>query len=125
LYNPTRNRDLDALPLFAHLDPERVAAAVHDRRVKRRPALPYRLPDSRVGDPGWRVTDEWRHWIVVERVAETPALLRLLGDEYLGILDRAALSAPELRWARRCENLLRAANYGAEPQDHELATPGR
>src|SRR5690606_1801539 len=74
-YNATRNRSLDMLPLFSLLAPRRVAAAVVDDRINPRPTFHYRLPDSRVGDARWRVTDEWHHWLVVERVAATPRLL--------------------------------------------------
>jgi hypothetical protein len=63
-YNPTRNRDLDVLPLFAWLAPDRVRAVVDDPRLKARPALHYRLPDSRVDDPDWRIVHEWNRWAV-------------------------------------------------------------
>ncbi len=77
-FNPTRNRSLDMLPLFAHIDRARVAAAVDDPRVKSRPTFHYRLPDSRIGHEGALVTDEWRHWLVVERVACRPDLMAVL-----------------------------------------------
>jgi hypothetical protein len=79
-FNPTRNRSLDMLPLFAHLDRARVAAAVDDPRVKSRPTFHYRLPDSRIGHEGALVTDEWRHWLVVERVASRPDLMNALRE---------------------------------------------
>lgn len=68
--NPTRNRELDLLPLFAHLDPVRVRRAVSDPLIKARPTFHYRLPNSRVGDPAWGgVVEEWNRWVKVERLA--------------------------------------------------------
>lgn len=71
---PTRNRSLDMLPLFAHLDPDRVARAGL-RDVAARPAYHYRLPDSRIDEPGWRIAYEWNRWTLVERVAEDADLM--------------------------------------------------
>ena len=72
-HNPTRNRGLDMLPAFAHLDPDRVEAVVHDELVKARPAFHYRLGDCRVDDPSWRLAEEWATWIEVERLAADDA----------------------------------------------------
>jgi uncharacterized membrane protein YdjX (TVP38/TMEM64 family) len=68
-YNPTRNRALDCLPLLAHYDLERVRAATSDPRVWGRPTFHFRLPNSEVSDQSWRISDEWRLWIEVERLA--------------------------------------------------------
>lgn len=116
-YSPTRNRDLDMLPLFAHLDEARVQRVVDDPRLKSRPTFHYRLPDSRVGDPDWRVTDEWLHWLVVERLATDDVLRRTLADTYLGILIRPAtetitsMSSVASAWLERCEEMLAEAGY--------------
>lgn len=81
--NATRNRDLDMLPLFAWLDPERVHAAVDDPRLKARPAVHYRLPDSRVDDPDWRLVHEWNRWAAtVEDLVTRPADLTAAADAY-------------------------------------------
>jgi hypothetical protein len=68
-YNPTRNRALDCLPLLAHYDLERVRTATDDPRVTGRPTFHFRLPNSEVSDLTWRITDEWKLWIEVERLA--------------------------------------------------------
>jgi hypothetical protein len=80
--NPTRNRELDLLPLFKWLDPERVQAAVPDRKVSPRPALHYRLPDANFGEPGWGLHLEWNRWSAVERLAERRGLLDPMGAAY-------------------------------------------
>lgn len=67
--NPTRNRELDMLPLFAHLDEARVRARLDDPLIKARPTYHYRLPDTNFADPGWGVIQEWNRWVIVERLA--------------------------------------------------------
>jgi hypothetical protein len=92
-YNPTRNRALDCLPLFAHLDPARVRACLDDPRIKPRPAFHYRLPNSRVGEPGWVITDEWARWKRVERLAnDADALARARRAHHEGRELRPELS---------------------------------
>jgi hypothetical protein len=81
--NPSRNRDLDMLPLFAHLDRDRVRAAVSDDRVQPRPTFHYRLPDFRLKDPDWSLAQEWNRWVLVERLADEPLLLAEMGEAYL------------------------------------------
>jgi hypothetical protein len=64
------------LPLFTFLAPDKVRAAVDDPRLKARPALHYRLPDSRIDEPGWSVVTEWNRWArTVEALADDPGRL--------------------------------------------------
>lgn len=86
--NPTRNRALDFLPLFLHLDERRVRSVVEDRRVKARPALHYRLPNCEIDTPGWGLGQVWRDWLQVEHLAAEPDRLRAVCDDYAGYLDR-------------------------------------
>lgn len=75
-FNPTRNRGLDMLPIFHYLDSERVLASVRESEkslIKPRPAFHYRLPDCRVGEPGWNLEDEWNRWQLVEVLAADQA----------------------------------------------------
>lgn len=77
----SRNHDLDALPVFAHLDEDRVAAALGGLgAVSARPAWHYRLPDARVGEAGWTIALEWNRWVLVERLAGDPLLDDLAAD---------------------------------------------
>lgn len=76
-YTPTRNRPLDALPLFAWLDSDRVEAApVEHALVKPRPAWHYRLPDCRIDDPDWSLAEPWAAWADVEDLAHRTRDLR-------------------------------------------------
>jgi hypothetical protein len=80
--NPTRNRDLDVLPLLTFLDEARVRAALPDEKIGPRPTFHYRLPDARVSDPGWSIAPDWNRWVAVERLAADRARLDGLGEAY-------------------------------------------
>lgn len=85
--NPTRNRPLDMLPIFACVDPELVQSSLANDEeqglVSARPAFHYRLPDCRIGKPGWSVHQSWNHWVMVERLAARPELIREMADIWL------------------------------------------
>lgn len=85
--NPTRNRCLDMLPLFAHIDEQRVRSVVEDPRVKARPTLHYRLPNCDIDNPDWSLKTVWDHWLKVEELAHSPDLPKLR-REYLNALDK-------------------------------------
>jgi len=80
--NPTRNRDLDALPLLAFLDEDRVRAALPNEKIRPRPTFHYRLPDARLSDPGWSIAPDWNRWVAVERLAAERERLDVLGEAY-------------------------------------------
>jgi hypothetical protein len=100
--NPTRNRELDMLPLFAWLDGAAVRARVPDKRVKARPTFHYRLPDANIGVPNWGVTLEWNRWCVVERLAEQRTLLDAMGTSFI---DNSERLVPE-SWALKTSEWL-------------------
>ncbi len=92
---PTRNRPLDMLPLFAHIDHDRVMQAdVEKALIKPRPAFHYRLPNCLIDESDWSLATAWNDWIAVEelahdetrlidalkRRAEQPGLLERLSD---------------------------------------------
>lgn len=81
--NPTRNRELDMLPMFAWFDEERVRRAVQDNRVKKRPTFHYRLPDANIGREGWSLMLEWNRWRLVEELAEDRERLNRMGAAYI------------------------------------------
>lgn len=86
-HNPTRNRALDLLPLFATFDLERVRRACEDPRVTGRPTFHFRLPNSEVSDLEWRISDEWALWIEVERLAADRARIAQLSEVARAQLD--------------------------------------
>jgi len=97
-YNPTRNRELDMLPLFDWLDSPRVRRAVADKLIKPRPTFHYRLPDARIHDPDWTLATEWNRWCAVERLAA----------------DRDRLEQAATAWFRN------KARFGALPWAEEV-----
>lgn len=104
--NPTRNRALDCLPLFLHLDEQRVRAVVDDPRVKPRPTLHYRLPNSEIGSPGWGLGKVWTDWLQLEYLAAEPDRLRSLCGSYVEFLDRPLGGLLE-NWAEKVKPWLK------------------
>jgi hypothetical protein len=109
-FNPTRNRALDLLPLFAHLDHERLDRHVRDPRIKSRPTLHYRLPDCDINNPGWHFSSVWNDWVVLEQLANNPddlAEMRALFHE------RRKLNLHNLThsWQETTENWLARKGY--------------
>ncbi len=86
--NPTRNRALDMLPLFASMDEDRVRSRVDDPRIKARPALHYRLPNCEIDEPGWGLRHLWHDWLQVEHLAAEPERLNAVCARYQEFLER-------------------------------------
>lgn len=82
-YNPTRNRALDMLPLFAHIDKERVRAKVEDSLVKSRPTFHFRLPNCHIDRIDWDLSDAWGYWLEVEKLAADTSRLREMQAAFL------------------------------------------
>lgn len=82
-YNPTRNRELDMLPLFAFLAPEHPHPLLSGPLIKPRPTFHYRLPNAQLSCPDWGVVSEWNRWLAVERLAASPNSLAQRSTEYL------------------------------------------
>lgn len=87
-HNPTRNRALDMMPLFAHLDEDRVRSQVDDDRIKPRPTLHYRLPNCQIDELDWGLILPWRDWLQVEYLAYDPDRLKTASSEYRKHLDK-------------------------------------
>lgn len=81
-HNPTRNRALDLLPLFAHLDAPLLARHVQDPRIKKRPTLHYRLPDCDIDNPHWHFSTVWNDWVILDNIANNPADLAQLRAQF-------------------------------------------
>jgi hypothetical protein len=75
-HNPTRNRALDMMPLFAHLDEPRIRNEIDDDRIKPRPTLHYRLPDCDIDNPDWSFSQVWNDWVRVDTLACEPDRLK-------------------------------------------------
>ncbi len=102
--NPTRNRDLDMLPMFAHINPDKVSAAVDGTLVKPRPTFHYRLPDCRLDDPDWSIDLEWHRWICVEVLANSDGLMTQLCHAYHEEDQKLSMK----HWPARVQELIHA-----------------
>jgi hypothetical protein len=71
-FNPTRNRELDMLTVFTHVDKDRVRKTLDDPLIKGRPTFHWRLPNADLEDSDWTVSREWRRWLSVERLSLDP-----------------------------------------------------
>ncbi len=110
---PSRNRALDMLPLFRHLDEARVLRALPNAEaVSARPTWHYRLPDSRVDEADWTIAFEWNRWVLVERVAGDGPLLAQLAEEWRD--HQHDRGTTRRGWCRRTEALLLAAGIVEE-----------
>ncbi|MBY6108976.1 amidoligase family protein [Halomonas sp. DP1Y21-3] len=80
--NDTRNRDLDMLPLFAHLRPDHPHELFRKELVQPRPTFHYRLPNAQLSEADWGAVTEWNRWLEVERLACAPETLHERMAEY-------------------------------------------
>lgn len=85
-HNPTRNRALDMMPLFIHMDEDRVRARTSDALIKPRPSFHYRLPDCEIHKPDWTLSQAWGDWVEVERLAADANRLAGCCQAYQGFL---------------------------------------
>lgn len=86
-FNPTRNRALDMLPLFKHLDEARVLSQIKDHRINARPTFHYRLPNCQINEKGWSLSDSWNTWCVVEVLANDDLLRANMAEQWLNYQD--------------------------------------
>ncbi|WP_417329885.1 amidoligase family protein [Halomonas cupida] len=102
--NDTRNRDLDLLPLFAHLCPNHSHPLLRKGLVQARPTFHYRLPNAQLSDPEWGVVREWNRWLEVETLACTPDTLAERMAEYRARHARSG-------WWQKLRSLLPGGRY--------------
>ncbi|WP_136253388.1 amidoligase family protein [Onishia niordana] len=101
--NPTRNRELDMLPLFAWLRPDHPHALFKNELVKPRPTFHYRLPNAHLSATEWGSVVEWDRWLAVERLAADTKRLAERANEYLNYHSRS----PMTRWLERLKHWMK------------------
>lgn len=104
-HNPTRNRALDMLPLFAEIDSDRVQSVVNDPRVNPRPTFHYRLPNCQIERDDWSLASSWSLWCVVEALAWSDDALGALASEFVDA-DRFLIGVSRSDWVKRMEKWL-------------------
>lgn len=96
-HNPTRDRAMDMLPMFAAIDEARVRNVVDDPLIKARPAFHYRLANSCVDEDEWSIAAPWNHWMRIERLALDPDALSTCGIAFAEDRGRV-LRGVDKRW---------------------------
>lgn len=92
--NPTRNRPLDLLPLFALIDRDLVMSyEVEKHLIKPRPTFHYRLPNSEVDDPHWSFAKEWNKWVLIEKLSMSPEKISQMTADYFELHSPSHLFA--------------------------------
>jgi hypothetical protein len=104
-YNPTRNRALDMLPLFAYIDKEQVLNRVDSKLIKARPTFHYRLPNCDMDNPDWSLAHPWSLWLKVEQLANNKPLLETFVEEFREDYQRFT-RAIDNKWVDMCDQLL-------------------
>lgn len=105
VHNPTRDRALDMLPMFAHVDEARVSAVVDDPLIKARPTFHYRLANSCIDEDGWTIAAPWNRWMRIERLAADADALTACSLAFAEDRERM-LSGFDKRWSRKVRQWL-------------------
>ena len=105
--NPTRNRALDMLPLFAFIASDLVQQHTEDPLIAARPAFHYRLPDCEIHIPDWGIHLAWNGWLQVEALANNEKRLGQCAKDYLRLVKQhwwqRMLRLGKGRWVSRVE----------------------
>ncbi len=104
-FNPTRNRNLDMLPLFKYIDQDRVIQQVREQKINARPTFHYRLPNCEIDNPEWNIDSSWKNWLLVEKLVGQKELLNELCELYLKDLQRFTRTI-DRQWSVICEHFL-------------------
>ncbi|MGF1649023.1 MAG: amidoligase family protein [Hyphomicrobiaceae bacterium] len=86
-HNPTRDRELDLLPLLAWIDEAGVRGRLPHEKIGRRPAFHFRLPNAALDQADWSITREWNRWWLVEMLAENRPVAAAMAARHLDNLD--------------------------------------
>ena len=109
----SRNQSLDLLPLFKHFEKHLFDEVFHiTDKTSARPTFHFRLPDSRIDEPGWSLHQPWQLWRQVELAAADPDLLNALRDAWR--THDAAWFERKSVWVDTVDNLLNRHNAKAD-----------
>lgn len=105
----SRNHGLDLFPLFKHHAPDLMAKLFEDSAAtSARPTFHFRLPDSRVDENDWSLSQAWDSWHLVETVATQDTVVQALRSAWLHHSTTWPGSAA--RWRDTVTDLLNANN---------------
>ncbi len=98
-YENSRNRPLDMLPVFLHLQPDLTKNLLDEDLTKGRPAYHYRLPNCSIENPDWSLADEWNRWVLVEKLASDHKSLHQYSKAYFK-MKKDTLLGFEQKWIK-------------------------
>ncbi len=96
-FGNSRNRPLDLLPLFMHINNELTSSLIEETITSSRPAYHYRLPNCSLEDENWTLAQEWNRWVLVEIMASDEKMLDRYARAWLR-LKRETLVGFENKW---------------------------
>lgn len=97
--NPSRNRALDMLPLFAYLKGGNIIEKYNIEKLNPRPTFHYRLANSYFSKKGWNFSTEWQRWLYVESLAKQDELRQAMINE--------CLSVKNSEWVKKIEDYIK------------------
>ena len=98
-FENSRNRPLDMLPVFMHLQPDFTQKLLKEDLTKGRPTYHYRLPNCSIENPEWSLADEWNRWVLVEKFASDQKSLQQYSDAYFK-MKKDTLLGFEQKWIK-------------------------
>ena len=105
----SRNHGLDLFPLLKYAAPDQFEDGFTDTLTSGRPTFHFRLPDCRIDETGWDLTQPWALWHCVEMVAADPSLMRKLNAAWhnreTGLFETKA-------WADDVSSILQLSTSG-------------
>lgn len=98
-FENSRNRPLDMLPVFMHLQPDFTHNLLDEELTKGRPTYHYRLPNCSIENPEWTLADEWNRWVLVEKLASDQKSLEQYSGAYFK-MKKDTLLGFEQKWIK-------------------------
>lgn len=99
-FDNSRNRSLDLLPLFMHLDEKTTSSMINEELTSARPTFHYRLPDCSFGNKEWSPAVEWNRWVRVEHLADDEERLEQLSRYWLKLSNNSMIGF-ESKWIEK------------------------
>lgn len=94
-HTTSRNHGLDMLPVLAWAAEDDVANRLDAvTKISRRPAYHFRLPESRIDEPAWNISDDWNRWMIVEGIASDATVMHRLREARLDWAQAPILYRP-------------------------------
>ena len=96
-FENSRNRALDMLPLFMHLNEGLTGNLLTETLTSGRPTWHYRLPNCSIEDREWSLALEWNRWVLVEQLAHDKKELQRYMKAYKKV-KKGSMIGFERKW---------------------------